>query len=146
MRFRLLHLLVVFAIVAIGLFSLDQYVYDTATVKLSSLSVVDQELKTAAFNHVVPPIDKNANYQVEFEIRNAQHSVIGCAFGKYGYNRLLATELTESSLSQFEPRTIKVRFRRRALPWVPETRVVDELNEHFLSVWAFPDPNVIEDR
>ena len=91
-------------------------------------------------------MDKGVDYMVPFEIRNAPQTVNGYAFGKYGHNRLLATELSESSVSQFEGRTIKIRFRRHALPWMPATQVLDELNDHFLSVWTCSDPDLIEDR
>ena len=145
MQFRLLHLLVVFVLVAIGLFSLDQYVRDTAIVRFSSSTAVDQDFITTTLNQPLS-LDRDVDYQIPFEIQNASQTVSGCAFGKYGHNRLLATELTESSVSQFEGRTIKIGYRRHALPWMPATQVLDELNEHFLSVWTICDADQIENR
>ena len=140
MRFRILHLLVVFAIVAIGLFWIDQYACDTAIVEFPSAFAMDQEVKTLL------PIDKEADYQLNFTVRNAPNSISGGVFGKYGPNRLLATQFSESNVSQFVGRTAKIKFRRRALPWRPATQVVDELGKHFLSVMELKEADHIEDR
>ena len=133
MRFKLHHLFVVVAIVAIGLFLIDQYVYDTASVVFSSSIALGKPTTLAL-------IPSDADYDVCFTIHNGPNSVDGMGFSKYGYNRLLATDVTESNVSQiFKGRTVKMKFRSRSLPWLPATQVSSELDKYFISVLIFPN-------
>ena len=132
MRFRLWHLFIAITIVAIGMFSIDQYAYDTVAVEFLSATALHTPTTLAL-------IPKDADYAVEFTIQNTPYSIDGMAFGSFGNSQLFAAELTKSNISQFKGRTVMIRFRRRALPWLPATQVSDELDKYFASVLFFSE-------
>ena len=102
MRFRLWHLFIAITIVAIGMFSIDQYAYDTVAVEFLSATALHTPTTLAL-------IPKDADYAVEFTIQNTPYSIDGMAFGSFGNSQLFAAELTKSNISQFKGRTVMIR-------------------------------------
>ena len=137
MQYRLQHLFIFVTIIAVGTFSIDQYTSRTVAVDFSTATDLTKSTTSAT-----PP--DNSDYAVNFTIRSVPYSYNGVGYGNFGHNRLLSTKLTKSNISQLEGRTVMVKFRHRPLPWLPETRVSDELDKHFLPVLIFP--NIEEER
>ena len=129
MRFRLVHLILATAIVAIGLMVADRYLNQTVLV----------EFKTLAIPRDPARLFNESGYRLRFTIHYAQYPVEGWIHDSFGFSSIFNFDVDTKSIAMLDGRKLYLRHRKRSLPWLPATRIEDQLKPNFDTLLVFPN-------
>ena len=127
MQFRLVHLFVATAIVAVGLMAADRYLYHSVLVEFTTMEVPPESIQ----------ILNDPDYALNFTIHYNQYPVNGTVGDSFGYNSILDFDVDSNNVAKLDGRTIRLKFRKHSFPWLPATRIEDQIELHFDELIAF---------
>ena len=127
MQFRLVHLLVATAIVAVGLMAANRCLYHSVLVEFTTMEVPPESIQTL----------NDPDYALNFTIHYNQYPINGTVGDSFGYNSILDFDVDSSNVAKLDGRTIHLKFRKHSLPWLPATRIEDQMELHFDELVAF---------
>jgi hypothetical protein len=146
MRYQLWHLMLLVLIVALALKGADVYTHRTVTVRFSDPSLPPMlpllppatPVEGLAGRPEVAAFPVPEVYILDFEVGDEGQRTSRCVMGKFGPNTLFGRDITPENLDSLDGVTVEIRHRHRSLPWLPATRIEDEVARHFqelLPIW-----------
>lgn len=139
MRYKLWHLMLLVLLVALVLKGVGVYSHRTVTVRFSNPSVTPMlpVLPPAPPDGALAPkpnapmFPEPETYILDFQAGDEERPISGTVMGKFGRNSLFCREIRPGNLGSLDGATVQIRHRHRSLPWLPATRIEDEIGRHF---------------
>jgi hypothetical protein len=142
MRYKLWHLMLLVTLIALALKGVDVYCHRTVTVRFSDPNLPPllpmlppATLEGAPLPQRNPPVfPEPETYILDFQAGDEEQPISGTVLGKFGPNTLFGREIRPGNLGSLDGATVQIRYRHRSLPWLPATRIEDEIGRHFETV------------
>ena len=129
MRFRLVHLMLATAFVAIFVMASDRYLNQSVMV----------EFKTRELPPYPGDLFNESEYALAFTIHYDQYPIGGLVGDSFGFNPVLGLDVDTKNVAMLDGRKVYLRHRKHSLPWLPASRIEDQIECHFDVILVFPN-------
>ena len=129
MRFRIYHLLAAITFVAIGLLAAGRYSNRSVLVAFKVRSVPPESARLFG----------ESGYTLDFTIHYDQYPINGLVGDSFGFNAILNCDVNSENVAMLDDRKIYLTYRKHSLPWLPATRIEDQIGLHFDDLLVFPN-------